>query len=214
MAVGRIRTLPGSSSTASQRIPSSSKVFSRVRVVTCRLRKAAVYPRPITTRRWQHGSLKTIQSMASCMRRLGHRRQRTCGPQRSKTEFRRELAMALHNGRKTHQTLTRLVKDTQKYKEELGLTGEGITSADQINMDHPNQFTNKWGQCSYLTCNLVPRSHLSFRNHSPCLPLVFRDERSCVRAPKHRAGRTWQQWICCRHERISQCHGNRQQQRR
>jgi len=45
-----------------------------------------------------------------------------------------------------HQTSYRLVKDTQKYKEEMGLTGEGITSADQINMDVKNAFTNKWGQ--------------------------------------------------------------------
>jgi hypothetical protein len=40
----------------------------------------------------------------------------------------------------------RLVKDIQKHIVELGQTGEGITSADQINMDARNEFTNKWGQ--------------------------------------------------------------------
>lgn len=49
--------------------------------------------------------------------------------------------------RKTHQRMVnRLVKDTQKYRDEMGQTGEGIASADQINMDVRNEFTNKWGQ--------------------------------------------------------------------
>ena len=43
-------------------------------------------------------------------------------------------------------TSNRLVKETQKHILELGQTGEGITSEDQINMDLQNEFTNKWGQ--------------------------------------------------------------------
>jgi hypothetical protein len=33
-----------------------------------------------------------------------------------------------------------------KYVTELGETGAGITSADEINMEKPNKFTNKWGK--------------------------------------------------------------------
>jgi hypothetical protein len=31
------------------------------------------------------------------------------------------------------------------HKKTMGETGAGITSADEINMDETNDFTNKWG---------------------------------------------------------------------
>lgn len=34
---------------------------------------------------------------------------------------------------------------TNKYINEMGETGAGITRVDQINMDQKNAFTTKWG---------------------------------------------------------------------
>jgi len=34
---------------------------------------------------------------------------------------------------------------------EMGETGAGITSEDQINMEVSNEFTNKWGKFSVLS---------------------------------------------------------------
>jgi hypothetical protein len=38
-----------------------------------------------------------------------------------------------------------LTKKTKSYITEMGLTGAGIMSEDQINMNENNAFTNKWG---------------------------------------------------------------------
>ena len=38
-----------------------------------------------------------------------------------------------------------LVKETTKYMAEMGETGAGITAEDQIDMEKPNKFMNKWG---------------------------------------------------------------------
>lgn len=39
-------------------------------------------------------------------------------------------------------------KTTRKYIEEMGETGAGIRSADDIDMTVQNEFTNKWGASS------------------------------------------------------------------
>jgi len=41
-----------------------------------------------------------------------------------------------------------LVKETSKYIAEMGETGAGINAEDQIDMEKPNTFTNKWGAAS------------------------------------------------------------------
>jgi len=41
---------------------------------------------------------------------------------------------------------------TNGHKNIMGEMGASITSEDQINMDKPNDFTNKWGM--YLISNL------------------------------------------------------------
>ena len=49
---------------------------------------------------------------------------------------------------------------TNGHKNTMGETGAGITSEDQINMDNPNNFTNKWG--TYLISKSTCRHYLSY----------------------------------------------------
>jgi hypothetical protein len=49
---------------------------------------------------------------------------------------------------------------TNGHKNTMGETGAGITSEDQINVDTPNNFTNKWG--TYLISKSTHGRYLSY----------------------------------------------------
>lgn len=65
-----------------------------------------------------------------------------------------------------------MVKVTRGHDQELGETGAGITSEDQINLDWPSELTNKWRKYLNPWIDRFTHRHLHSTNQGG-MPLVL-----------------------------------------